>query len=213
MSHNADNFDDFDLILDSPAPTTSANRKPSNAAKSRNDEESREAALKQELESIRKINTIIEGVVESLEKAKENVGTVKTTVNSASLLLGTWTRILSQAEHNQRLILNPAWQGASQDLVDSQHEQSRKVQDAQRKQMEEEQRREAAAKKAEEDERRKAAVAGRGSRGSRGHNRIGSRTPVATASNPSGRGVPRAGSSVGRGSSTGRGRGTRGRVV
>lgn len=36
-------------------------------------EETREAQLRQELDNIRKINTVIEGVVESLEKAKTNM--------------------------------------------------------------------------------------------------------------------------------------------
>lgn len=36
-------------------------------------EETREAHLQQELDNIRKINTVIEGVVESLEKAKTNM--------------------------------------------------------------------------------------------------------------------------------------------
>jgi hypothetical protein len=223
MSHNLDNLDDFELILDSPVPATSSPKKiphRSNApSKPRTDEESRQASLKQELESIQKINEVIEGVIDSLEKAKENVNTVKTTVNSASSLLETWTRILSQAEHNQRLILNPAWQGASQDMVDIEHEQSRKVQEAHRRQIEEQHRREAAARKAEEDERKRAAVAARGTRGGRGHNRVGSRTPVGSTSNPpkpgttSTRGAPRGGSSIGRGSLTGRGRVTRGRGV
>lgn len=36
-------------------------------------EETRETQLRQELDNIRKINTVIEGVVESLEKAKTNM--------------------------------------------------------------------------------------------------------------------------------------------
>lgn len=36
-------------------------------------EETRDTQLRQELENIRKINTVIEGVVESLEKAKTNM--------------------------------------------------------------------------------------------------------------------------------------------
>src|SRR5690349_22068515 len=35
-------------------------------------EEAREAALRQELESVRNVNKVIEGVVESLQKAKDN---------------------------------------------------------------------------------------------------------------------------------------------
>jgi len=36
-------------------------------------EESREAALRQELENVRKINEVLEGVYSSLEKAKNNM--------------------------------------------------------------------------------------------------------------------------------------------
>lgn len=36
-------------------------------------EEAREAALRRELESVRNVNNVIEGVVESLEKAKNNM--------------------------------------------------------------------------------------------------------------------------------------------
>jgi hypothetical protein len=36
-------------------------------------QEAREAALRQELDNVRKINQVIEGVVESLEKAKSNM--------------------------------------------------------------------------------------------------------------------------------------------
>mgnify|MGYP004499315167 CR=1 FL=1 len=37
-------------------------------------EEAREAALRRELESVRNVNKVIEGVVESLHKAKDNMG-------------------------------------------------------------------------------------------------------------------------------------------
>ena len=36
-------------------------------------EEAREAALRQELQNIRNVNKVIEGVVESLQKAKDNM--------------------------------------------------------------------------------------------------------------------------------------------
>jgi hypothetical protein len=51
-------------------------------------EEAREAALQQELENVRKINTVIEGVVESLEKARGNMD-VRTHIHNTqpSLLL------------------------------------------------------------------------------------------------------------------------------
>ena len=37
-------------------------------------EEARHAALRKELESVRNVNRVIEGVVESLQKAKNNMG-------------------------------------------------------------------------------------------------------------------------------------------
>jgi hypothetical protein len=233
-------FDDSSEInFDSPPPSATKPKETPVFKESRfSTEEARDAALTQELESIRKINQVIEGVVESLEKAKGNMEvcwaqtsvaemsantmqTVSQTVNSASTLLHTWTRILSQTEHNQRLILNPNWQGATQDMADIENDEHRRHQDAQRRQYEEQQRREAAARKAEEEERKRTAAPARGTRGSRG-SRVGGRPASGAGSASSSgygrvpgstaRGASRGGSSTGRPSSTvGRTRGTRGR--
>ncbi|KAK2765640.1 hypothetical protein FQN54_008495 [Arachnomyces sp. PD_36] len=134
-------------------------------------EEARDIALRRELESVRNINQVIESVVDSLARAKGNMETVSRTVNSASTLLNAWTRILSQTEHNQRLILNPSWQGATQDMTDIENEAIVKRQAAERKELEQQQRRDAAARKAEEDERRRAEASSRGTRGTRGKTR------------------------------------------
>lgn len=82
--------------------------------------------------------------------------TVSRTVSSASTLLNTWTRILSQTEHNQRLILNPNWQGATQDVADMENETILKQQAAERREQELQRQREAAARKTEEDARKRA---------------------------------------------------------
>ncbi|KAF1826406.1 uncharacterized protein K489DRAFT_297619, partial [Dissoconium aciculare CBS 342.82] len=116
----------------------------------------REAQLKAELERIREVNSVIEGVTASLQKAKGNMNSVHSTVNNASTLLGTWTRILSQTEHNQRLILNPQWKGATQDLEDIENEDIRRQHDAQRRAAEEQRKREEAQRRAEEEERQRA---------------------------------------------------------
>ena len=98
--------------------------------------------------------------------------TVSRTVTSASTLLDTWIRILSQTEHNQRLILNPSWHGASQDAADIVNESILQQQAAERRQTEEARRREAAARKAEDEERRQTmGGATRTVRGSRGTGR------------------------------------------
>ncbi|KAI9794302.1 MAG: hypothetical protein M1835_006690 [Candelina submexicana] len=186
-------------------------------------EEAREVALRKELEGVRNINEVIEGVIRSLDRAKENMETVSRTVNSASTLLNTWIRILSQTEHNQRLILNPSWQGASQDVEDLENESILKQQATERREAEERQRREAAARKAEDDERRRAeSAASRGSRGTRGRGRgagrgtssgsagyvgVGGQGGVRGSGRGSSSALGRAGSGIGRGSSVTRGRG------
>lgn len=93
------------------------------------------------------------------------------TVSNASTLLNTWTRILSQTEHNQRVILNPNWHGATQDLADLENEALQKQLAAQRKAAEEERRREEARRRAEEEGERRAATAAAAPAASRGANR------------------------------------------
>ncbi|OGM39254.1 hypothetical protein ABOM_012065 [Aspergillus bombycis] len=128
-------------------------------------QEAREAALRTELQSVRNINQVIEGLLNSLDRAKGNMDTVSRTVDSASTLLNTWTRILSQTEHNQRLILNPNWQGAVQDVADLENEERLKQQAAERRERELQEQREAAARRAEEEEKRRTQAAARGTRG------------------------------------------------
>jgi uncharacterized membrane protein YgcG len=100
------------------------------------------------------------------------IQTVSRTVTSASTLLNTWIRILSQTEHNQRLILNPNWRGASADVADMENELVLKAQAAERRAAEEERRREEARRRAEDEERqRQAGTAVRGARGTRGRGR------------------------------------------
>lgn len=140
------------------------------------------------------------------------------TVTSASTLLNTWTNILSQTEHNQRLILNPNWQGASQDVADMENETELKAQAAERRALEEERRREAAKRRAEEEEReRQAGTTARGTRGrgrgglARGGSKYGINAGYVAVGGQ--RGTGRGTTSTGRGSGIGRGvGGTRGRA-
>jgi hypothetical protein len=204
-------------------------------------EEAREAALRSELHNVRNVNQAIEGVLESLDRARGNMEvcfispllsestltrpqTVSRTVNSASTLLNTWTRILSQTEHNQRLILNTKWQGATNDIAEIENDAAAKQQAVERREQEMRQRREAAARKAEEEEKKRvqaaSASASRGSRGvTRGRVRGGlARTPSVSSSAKGTAGVSRTtststtsrerpGSGIARGPAPVRGRG------
>lgn len=175
--------------------------------------ELREAQLRAEVDRIREINRVIEGVTASLVKAKGNMETVNRTVDNASSLLAIWTRILSQTEHNQRLILNPAWQGATQDLEDLDSEETRRQQEVERRAADEVRRREELQRKAEDEERRKAVAPSVG--GTRGRGGRGTRGATTSSRGYVGVGGQRGGSStrgsvgVGRSNSVrGRGRGT-----
>lgn len=182
-------------------PSSNSNSAQKRSSSHHNATEEREAQLRAELERVREVNRVIEGVTSSLEKAKENMGTVHNTVNNASTLLATWTRILSQTEHNQRLILNPTWHGASQDLEDAENEEVRRQAEVERRAVEEQRRREEAQRRAEEEERRRAVAeskpVGRG-----GVSRT--RSTRGGVAGTTGRGY------VGVGGQTGRGRGTAG---
>ncbi|KAM0331675.1 hypothetical protein ACHAQA_003354 [Verticillium albo-atrum] len=137
------------------------------------------------------------------------MGTVSSTVGNASTLLNTWTRILSQTEHNQCLILNPEWRGATQDMQEIEAEAIQKQQAAERKAAEDERRREAVRRKREEEEEerqrptigRTPSVRGRGT--ARGRARGTMHTRGSSISGT-------AGSRIGRGASSTRG-GYRGR--
>ncbi|EFE35427.1 DASH complex subunit Duo1, putative [Trichophyton benhamiae CBS 112371] len=132
------------------------------------EEDDRETALRAELKSVRDINAVIEGVVESLERAKGNMESVARTVSSASTLLDTWTRILSQTEHNRRLVLDPSWQGASQDMADIETEARERQQEAERRELELQERKLAQERKAEEEQRRRTAQTSSTTRARRG---------------------------------------------
>ncbi|KAL7911910.1 DASH complex subunit Duo1 domain-containing protein [Trichoderma velutinum] len=146
----------------------------------------REAMLKRELEGVRNINRVIEGVIGTLQRTGSNMDSVSKTVSNASTLLNTWTRILSQTEHNQRLILDPTWKGATNDLAEIEAEALRKQQEAERKAAEEEERKEELRRRREEDELRRKLPASASARGARGSSAglrgARGRTRVATAS-------------------------------
>lgn len=144
--------------------------------------------------------------------------TVLSTVNNASVLLNTWTRILSQTEHNQRLLLDPGWKGATEDMAEQEAEAIQKQQAAERKAAEEEERREQLRQRREEEEERRrlaASAPARGTRGTRGVRgttrargtaRAGSSTASSTSRTSS---IPSRGTfNIGRGFGARRARGT-----
>lgn len=122
--------------------------------------------------------------------------TVNATVNHSSALLNSWTRILSRSEHNQRLILNPAWTGASADIADAESDSRNRQREKQRRELEEQARREEMERKRAEEEQRRTAVTpsattrgrGRGyaaSRAARGESALSTQSQALTRGVPS----------------------------
>ncbi|KIX02984.1 uncharacterized protein Z518_06534 [Rhinocladiella mackenziei CBS 650.93] len=190
-------------LWDSPAkpaaePSKASGKHPNPSRPTYQEQEAREDTLRQELQSVRQVNEAIEGVIQSLEKAKDNMKTANNTVTAASTLLNTWTRILSQTEHNQRLILDPNWHGASQDIADIEQEVLEKQRAANRREAEEQERKTAAMRRAEEEEKRKAEagakqskITSRGRLGTTGRNTPSSYAQMGGSSATSGTGTKR----------------------
>lgn len=165
-------------------------------------EEAREAALQRELAGVRQVNQVMENILQTLERSRGDMKTVSSTVTNASTLLNTWTRLLSQTEHNQRLLLDTSWGGATQDLAEAEAEALRRQQEAEKRAAEEQRRREEARRKAEEDERRRmAGSSASGSSATRGHR--GSQRSRGRITYSASGVVRRAGGTAGGSSSTG----------
>ncbi|KAH0491166.1 hypothetical protein TgHK011_002608 [Trichoderma gracile] len=148
-------------------PRTPRTPKTPTASDHRSEPLDREAMLRKELEGVRSINHVIEGVIGTLQRAGGNMNSVNKTVTNASALLNTWTRILSQTEHNQRLILDPTWKGATNDLAEIEAEKLRKQEEEARRAAEEEERKEELRRRREEEEQRRKLTASSSARGAR----------------------------------------------
>ncbi|BFZ65184.1 hypothetical protein YB2330_006347 [Saitoella coloradoensis] len=96
-----------DLQLHNPNPSSSDPQ---------DDISPRDAHLQAELAGVRALNNTIKTVLSSLQATESNMTHVAETVHSTNRLLDLWIRVLSQADHTQRLLLDSRWQGASADL-------------------------------------------------------------------------------------------------
>ncbi|KAE8540357.1 hypothetical protein D1P53_003302 [Cryptococcus gattii VGV] len=76
-----------------------------------------EKKLRESLYELRKFNEVFEGFIGSLEGVKGHNERLAERVQQTSLLLEEYTAILGQAEHTQRLLLNPRWTGSSDDAA------------------------------------------------------------------------------------------------
>lgn len=74
MADDFSSSDHEDPFASPPKPAPGRSKTPTNPNPNFDTEESREAALRKELEGVRKINEVIEGVIGTLERARGNMG-------------------------------------------------------------------------------------------------------------------------------------------
>lgn len=82
----------------------------------------RDSMLLQELNGVKNLNKVVEKVISGLSKAQEDMEHVDKTVKDVDKLLEKWIKILNQAEHTQRLILDKKWHGGTKDVLDAENE-------------------------------------------------------------------------------------------
>jgi hypothetical protein len=74
MADDLNSSDHEDAFASPPNPGSGRSKTPVNHSSRFDTEEAREAALRKELEGVRKVNEVIEGVIGTLERAKGNMG-------------------------------------------------------------------------------------------------------------------------------------------
>ncbi|WVR04377.1 hypothetical protein IAU60_001379 [Kwoniella sp. DSM 27419] len=163
----------------------------------------RETKLRESLYGLRKMNEVFEGFLGALEGVRGHNQRLAERISQTSALLDEYTAIMGQAEHTQRLMLNPRWTGASDDAealaaVEAARQQAeQEAAEASRRAIE-------AARFAEEDKERRAIERTRAESAGRGRGRG---VPASTRGGV-GRGLPRGGPGAGTTTGTARARGT-----
>lgn len=80
-------------------------------------EQERTQALKAELEQVERLNRVFTKVNAAITKAASDLDTMAVGAANANQLLDKWVKILSQTEHNYRLLSSRHWHGASKDQL------------------------------------------------------------------------------------------------
>lgn len=141
--------------------------------------EQRHKALVAELDQVSSVNQVITQVSRTIDKASNDVNTMAVATANANQLLELWVRVLSQTEHNYRLLSNSQWQGASRDQQLMAEKEEEKLRKKEQERLEQERLREQAEVRLQREkqaaERKKAQQGGM-------HRRIYSRTGTSGAS-------------------------------
>ncbi|KAK9894067.1 hypothetical protein P389DRAFT_174067 [Cystobasidium minutum MCA 4210] len=73
-------------------------------------EQRREQALTRERDDLAKMNTLLEQAIASVDRTVPKIQRFQSTISKTHSLLDTYTKVLSQAEHTQNLLLDGSWE-------------------------------------------------------------------------------------------------------
>ncbi|KAF9119549.1 hypothetical protein BGW39_000230, partial [Mortierella sp. 14UC] len=68
-------------------------------------------SLLTELEETRRLVKTFDAIDTSMAEARDKLKTFYKTADETNTLLDMWIRVLSQTEHTQKLLQDPAWEG------------------------------------------------------------------------------------------------------
>ncbi|KAG0225325.1 hypothetical protein BGX31_007683 [Mortierella sp. GBA43] len=78
--------------------------------------------IQNELEDTKRLVKAIEAIDLSMTETREKLKTFYKTADETNALLDMWIRVLSQAEHTQKLLMDPAWEGYN--IEESRHREN-----------------------------------------------------------------------------------------
>ncbi|GAA5862747.1 hypothetical protein JCM3774_001906 [Rhodotorula dairenensis] len=138
------------------------------------DELARVRSLRDERDSLRSMNAVLEDLLGALKLSEGKLANFQATIDTSHQLLDTYAQIASQAEHTKDLLLDGEWQGVEKDyeFLAEREQAAREAEEAAQREAEERAAREEAeqVRKLQEEQWRReqaemAATAGRGGRG------------------------------------------------
>ncbi|KAF9939531.1 hypothetical protein BGZ67_009296 [Mortierella alpina] len=85
-----------------------------------------ETSVKSELEETRLLLKALDTIDTSMSEARDKLKTFYKTADETNTLLDMWIRVLSQSEHIQKLLQDPAWEGLNiEEARDREHQERR----------------------------------------------------------------------------------------
>ncbi|KAF9359446.1 hypothetical protein BGX26_012346 [Mortierella sp. AD094] len=84
-------------------------------------------SIQTELEQTKRLVNVFDAIDLSMTEARDKLKTFYKTADETNTLLDMWIRVLSQTEHSQKLLQDPAWEGQSMEEARDREYQERRA--------------------------------------------------------------------------------------